>query len=77
MNTKTCKWCGKRYYPGLNDIGYCSKRCEVAGEAQRKKERDNSWFVKWWRSLSTKWKIILIGGLLIVGYIGSCIDGLQ
>lgn len=81
MDMRTCHWCGKRYdadkVPGYWQYSYCSKRCYTAGEAQRKKEKENSWLRRWWRQRSVKWKIIIIGGLLIFGYIWSLINGVQ
>lgn len=89
MDIRTCKWCGKRVdshraFQASGSTEYCSRRCRIAAEnqkkredVQRKKDWENSWFRRWWRQLSVKWKIIIIGGLLIFGYIWSLINGVQ
>lgn len=85
MSVRTCRWCGKRYestnsFRGgvKNYESYCSSRCENAANSQRIRDKkrsdaewENSWFMKQWRKLPLKWKVIIIGGLFIAAYIGS------
>lgn len=80
---RTCRWCGKRFdssnsfYGGVKFYeSYCSKRCEIKAERERKlSSKEDTWIDKQWKKLPLKWKIIIIGAIAVYLYFYPSISG--